>query len=126
MFLTKRVVRLSETDATGAIYFTNILKYATETFEEFLGASIFEENYLLPIVSAKATFLKPLFMGNEVVLQLISSKMGTTSIKLQTEIYIGDVLVCKVEVIHVATSKSEGKKIPIPPLLREYLSCLEL
>ena len=36
MFLYKRVVRIEDTDATGYIYFANLLKMGLEAFEEFL------------------------------------------------------------------------------------------
>ena len=70
MFQTKRIIRLSETDATGVIYFTNLFKFATETLEEFLetkGTNLLKmiqnSDYLLPIVSAKSTYLAPLFLA---------------------------------------------------------------
>ncbi len=126
MFSRARVVRLSETDATGVLYFTNTFKYATEVFEEFLGNRIQEGDYLLPVVSAKATFLKPLFVADQIELCLSLNKTGATSIELHTKIYKNGELIGNVEMIHVVTSKSTLKKIQIPMALQEYLLSLGL
>ena len=125
MFQTKRIIRLSETDATGVIYFTNLFKFATETLEEFLetkGTNLLKmiqnSDYLLPIVSAKSTYLAPLFLGDEIVLQLTLFRIGTSSIELHTDISKANQSVGKVEIIHVVTSKKTMQKMPIPAELK--------
>lgn len=127
MFLTKRRVRLSETDVTGVIYFTNLFKFAGEALEEFLETKgtnlskmIKNSDFLLPIVSAKSTYLAPIFLSDEITLTLTVIKMGTSSIEIHTDISKAGGLVGKVEIIHVVTSKATMKKMPISQELRSY------
>ena len=121
MFFSKRRVSLADTDATGILYFTNLLKFATEAFEEFLeskGSSLFQMisngEFLLPIVSVKSNYVAPLFVGDQIILKLRLAKIGTTSIELHTDIKKDDVLVGQVEIVHVFTSKATMKKVEIP------------
>ncbi len=120
-FCTKRVIRMSETDATGVLYFTNLLKFATETFEEFLAPLKFK-NYLLPIVSAKGSYSAPLFRNDEILLKLSAAKLGNSSIELYTRVEKGGIFVGSVEIIHVVTSLETKEKMLIPSELRELLN----
>jgi acyl-CoA thioesterase FadM len=120
-FSTKRVIRMSETDATGALYFTNLLKFATEAFEEFLGP-LNSKNYLLPIVSAKASYSAPIFLGDEIVLKLSVVRFGNSSIELYTSVEKEGAAVGTVEIIHVVTSLETKKKIFIPIELKTRLA----
>ena len=127
MFVTKRKVRLSETDVTGFIYFTNLFKFATEALEEFLETKgtnlskmIQNSDYLLPIVSAKSTYLAPISLSDEITLTLTVVRMGTSSIEIHTDISKGASPIGKVEIIHVATSKVTMKKMPISQELKSY------
>ncbi len=121
MFVTTRKVRLSETDMTGVIYFTNILKFATEALEEFLerkGINLLKmiqnSDYLLPIISAKCSYLAPIFLDDEITLTLSVVKMGTSSIEIHTDITKATKPVSKVEIVHVVVSKTIKEKMPIP------------
>ncbi len=131
MFVTKKIIRLSETDATGVIYFTNLFKFATEALEEFFetkGINLFKMiqsgDYLFPIVFAKSTYLAPIFLSDEITLTLSLIKMGTSSIEIQTDISKAISLVGRVEIVHVVTSKTTMKKMPIPEQLRAQLDKL--
>jgi acyl-CoA thioesterase FadM len=117
----KRRVRMSETDATGTLYFTNALKFATEVFEELIG---FDHNrdYLLPIVSAKSTFLAPLFLGDEIEISLKVGKIGTSSVEICTEIKKEGKIAAQTEIVHVALSKITKEKMDLPESLCRLLS----
>ena len=126
MFFSKRRVSLAETDATGILYFTNLLKFATEAFEEFLeskGSSLFQMisngEFLLPIVSAKSTYLAPLFVGDQITLKLTLAKMGNTSLELHTAIEKAGLLMGQVEIVHVVTSRATMKKVEIPSCFKK-------
>ncbi len=122
-FEAKRIIRMSETDATGALYFTNALKFATEAFEEFLGFD-HRSDYLLPIVSATSSFLTPLFLGDEITVKLKVGKIGTTSIEIRAEIKKGGKIAAQTEIIHVAVSRVTGEKIVLPLSLKIKLELL--
>jgi len=119
-FCQKRVVRMSETDATGSLYFTNFLKFAVEAFEEFL-EGVNSKDYLLPGVSAKSSYIAPLYRNDEILLKLSVTKIGNSSFELSTRIEKRGVQVGFVEIIHVVTSEATKQKISIPNLLKELL-----
>lgn len=112
MFEVKRTVRLSETDATGVMYFTNLMKFAVEAFEEYMESSpeLFKE-YLMPIVSAKGNYVAPLFQGDEIVLKMNIVRIGNSSVEIHTDVEKEGVLAGKVEIVHVTVSKESGKKV---------------
>ena len=110
--LVVRKIRLSETDATGRIYFTNLFKFVTEAFEEFLKG----KTYKIPIVSAKATYLAPLFWNDEIHITLTLAKLGKSSFELHGCIEKEGKVIGRTEIVHVFI---EG---PIPSELRECLA----
>lgn len=114
MFTLKKKIRLNETDATGVIYFTNLLKFATEAFEEFLNGEV----YSIPIVSAKGTYLAPLFWNDEIQIKLILAKIGNSSFELHSEVKKCEVVAGRTEIVHVFTGGS------IPSELRRRLDQL--
>ncbi len=91
-----RKVRLHETDATGILYFTELLKFATEAFEHYLAST----RYKQPIVSAKATYTAPLYWNDEVCVTLSVSHIGHHSFTLKTRVMKGEVLVGATEIVH--------------------------
>lgn len=126
MFFTKRKIRMSEIDVTGAIYFTNLLKFATEALEEFMETrhtNLFKtfqnSDYAFPIVSAKSSYLAPLCLSDEIVITLFLAKKGKSSLEFHTEITKGGRIVGRTEIVHVVISKTTGKKVMIPYLFEE-------
>ena len=115
LFSIKRKIHLSETDATGAIYFTELLKFATEAFEEFLEG----KRYEMPVVSAKATYSAPLRWNDEIEVKLSVARLGESSIELHGEIVREGAVVGRTEIVHVFTR--EGKKEIISEELREKI-----
>lgn len=115
MFETKRKIRLSETDATGVIYFTNILKYSVECFEEFLERKKIHlsQKEALPIVETKSQYLAPLRWGEEVCVSLTIHAIKNSSICLHYILQKEQNIVAKVEITHVLIDKqtSQAKEI---------------
>ncbi len=114
----ERTVRLSETDATGIIYFTNLFKYACESFEEYLenelkrgGHTFHTTNIALPIVDVKGVFLSQITTGDKVSISLEKLEKKRTSLIATTTIKKGETIVAKITIVHVAISKLTGKKI---------------
>jgi len=125
MFEIKRKIRMSETDATGAIYFTNQLKFATELFEHFLESKkMFEKEAFLPIVEAKSRYFAPLHWGDEILITLYFDLIEESSFVACTNILKNGVKVGETSIKHVLVSKEERKRITISEsfraILREY------
>lgn len=121
MFVRTRKIRLSDTDATGALYFTNQLKFAAELFEAFLeeidiplSTQIYEGDILFPIVDAKSQYLDKLKVGDEITLTLSCIERGHSSFVIETIIEKDQRLVGKTQITHVSVSKTTNKSVPIP------------
>lgn len=129
MFQEKRVVRLSETDATGVLYFTNLLKYAEEAFGGHLkklgidlGKLFAENDYLFPIVETRSKYFSPLFFGDEIFITHEILPLKRSSITLQTIFEKNEAKVGEVTITHVFTSKTTRKSIPIPDAFRNFFA----
>lgn len=129
MFRCKRAVRLSDTDATGVLYFSQQFRIALEAFEEFLescGLSLNQllkdKDYLIPIVHAEADYFSPLCVGSVVDIELTLKKRGTSSFTLGYRLFDGKEEKGSVTIVHVATSKIGWKAMPLPG---DLLHCLE-
>lgn len=129
MFKYQRTIRLSETDATGALYFSELLKLATETFEAFLiskGFSLHQmierEDFSMPIVNAQAEFFSPLKVGDQVDIHLHLSHKGTSSFTLATSMQLKGREAGKTSIVHVVVSKKTGKSMPIPSQVLQLLA----
>jgi YbgC/YbaW family acyl-CoA thioester hydrolase len=124
----QRKVALSETDATGVLYFTNLLKYATEAFESFLEERGFslasylrDSDYLFPIVEAKANYFHPLTLGDLFTMRIEVEKMGSRSLHLLTLFEKEGIKVGEARMVHVLISRKSQKSLYIPEALRQQL-----
>jgi len=123
MFAIKRKIRLSETDATGCIYFINQLRFASEALEAFLEErlgelrSIFQE-FQLPVVNVQSQYFSPLFWGDEIEIILTIKSIGNTSIEFQTLINKDGKKAGECFITHVFVSKKTNQSIEIPANLK--------
>ena len=128
MFSYKRVIRIQDTDATGVIYFANLLQIGLEAFEEFMrsqGFSLKEmirsKSFLLPIVHTEADFFFPLTVGDEVDINLTIKKIGTSSFTHCSDFILKEKNTGTCSIVHVAFSPSEKTSIPLPEKLLQAL-----
>lgn len=128
-----RRVQISDTDATGVIYFPALQKIAQEAFltylrERFnltLSDMIKREEYLLPIRHVSAEYFKPVFVDDLLECSLCITKVGETSLTYECTLFCSGVEVGKVAFVHVRISKKTGKPDPFPESMRIQLeSCI--
>lgn len=129
MFSYKRVIRVQDTDATGVIYFANLLQMGLEAFEEFMRVQDFSfqkmiesKELLMPIVHAEADFFAPLTVGDEVDIRLSIKQIGTTSFTHSSEFFLNGERTGVSSIVHVAFSPKEKEAIPLPKFLVKALS----
>lgn len=129
MFHYQRRIRLSETDATGLLYFAELLKLATETFEAYLISRdyklhemIHTASYMMPIVHAEADYFAPLRVGDQVDIELKLKQQGTSSFTLGSSIKLKGKEVGSVTIVHVVVSKESGKSMAVPSDILTLLS----
>lgn len=133
MYSYKRMIRVQDTDATGALYFANQFQIGLEAFEDFLcaqgfsiGEMIKKKHYLLPIVHAEADFFAPIHVSDTLELKLTFPKIGTTSFTHASEVFRKRERVGAVEVVHVVYCPEREEGIPIPEELKnKILTCSE-
>ena len=131
MFTYQRTIRLSETDATGVLYFSELLKLAEEALEAFLHTKNFTVNdlientpFLMPIVHAEADYVAPLKVGDVVDIELSLSEVGESSFTLQSRLLKEGVEAGRTKIIHVVISKKTGQGVPIPESVSTFLEAL--
>ena len=117
-FKKKVTVHMADTDSTGSLYFTAMLRMAAETFEKWLIAEGVElSGIALPIVHAEADYAQAMHLWDHVEITLRCSHIGTTSFTIE-----GDIGTCgKTRIVHVVTDDS-GNKCSIPKLLKNVLN----
>lgn len=109
IFQQTRTVKLSETDATGIVYFTNLFKYAAELFEEFwLRKNL---SFLFPIVHADGQFKKMVTFGDTIEVTLMTLKVNQTSLSAYYTILQGNQMVAEVTLTHVALDRVTKEKV---------------
>jgi 1,4-dihydroxy-2-naphthoyl-CoA hydrolase len=127
MFIYHTQIRLKDTDATGVLYFSEQFRMALEAFEEFLKergfslSQLLSSPYLMPIVHAEADYLAPLTVGDELQISLSVVKLGTSSVTTECFFRARNVVVGKVQIVHVVIEKETRTAVAIPDFLRKVL-----
>ncbi len=133
MFAHSRTVKLSETDATGIVYFTEIQKFAIEAFEEYLHTRGFgvlhiieSEEFLAPIVHITADYLMPITAGDLVSVHMTLEKIGVSSFTIKYEVKKdqSDFDVAIVKITQVTVDKQTKHATPISRALIDILKMI--
>lgn len=76
-FLFTRIIRFSDTDSAGVVYFSNVLSICHEAYEESLRVfavdlkSFFTSSQTAyPIVHASVDFYRPMYCGDEISISI--------------------------------------------------------
>lgn len=131
-FRYQRTIWMQDTDATGVLYFANQLQIALEAFETYLQSHQFsikdmiaKGDFLLPIVHTEADYFSPVFIGDQVDIELRVKSVGTTSLTLNFELYKEKEKVGTVLITHVVMSRQTKEAIPIPSALIKIISSIK-
>jgi len=122
-------IKFHETDAAGRLFFAHQLKLAHDAYEAFLQASglpladvIRDRPFALPIVHAESDYLKPLFVGDAIRIELTVARIGESSFTLNYTFFnAAGEKVGEASTVHVAVDEKNGRKIPLPEELRRIL-----
>ncbi len=127
-FIYNRTVRFQDTDAAGVVYFANVLGICHETYEESLEASSINiKNFFInpsvafPIVHTSVDFLRPMFVGDKLLISLIPQKIGVEKFEITYEITVGEVIVAKAITRHVCIDVSTRSKQELPDEIVQWL-----
>ena len=122
-------VRFQHTDPAGIVFFTNILVFCHEAYEEFLRASgmpledfLGKREHILPLGHAEADFKRPFRAGQLVTVRLRIGNVGERSFRVEYDLFgQGGEHLASAATAHICVEAATGKSAPIPPQLRALL-----
>jgi acyl-CoA thioester hydrolase len=120
-------VRYSECDLQGHVFNANYFSYfdialtelwrvAAGGYQEMLDAGVD-----LVVVEATARYKAPARFDDELVVEVIVSRLGTTSMRTDLRVLRDGVLLVEGEMVHVFIERDTTLKTPIPPAIRAGL-----
>lgn len=128
-----RIIRLSDTDAAGVIYFASLLSICHEAYEDCLAQTginlkqfFRDSETAIPIVHGEIDFFRPLFCGDRVLVNLSPQLLNKSSFEIAYQITVNEFLdkpVAKGLTRHVCINPSTRQKITIPELIQQALFC---
>ncbi|ELS05175.1 putative thioesterase [Xenococcus sp. PCC 7305] len=126
-FSYHRTIYLSDTDAAGVIYFANALKICHEAYETWLseiGISLprmlTEKTMAIPIVHADIDFLRPIFCGDQLQINLKPKLISDNEFCVDYQIFKQESLTRPLAIAktqHVCINPQIRSRIPLPQLI---------
>ncbi len=128
-----RSVRFQEVDAAGTIYFPRVLEYFADAYLEVLSRSgldlaaiLRERVWAAPLAHAEADFVRPLFFGDRVRVEVALAIVGNSSATFGYRIRGADDAIRSFgSTVHVFVDGKTFKPIDVPAALRAFLAKVE-
>jgi len=131
VFQYSRRVYLGDTDAAGVVYFARGLEICHEAYEESLAVfgislkqMLTDKKIALPIVRAEIDFLRPLFCGDRITINLTTELINSSEFIVSYQIFVDDhpsrVLV-KAQTKHVCINPNLRTRGDLPLKMLEWL-----
>ncbi|UCG61145.1 MAG: acyl-CoA thioesterase [Candidatus Zixiibacteriota bacterium] len=130
MHRTDSIVKLTDTDAAGILFYGNYFRLAHDAYESFIESVEFGLAYIindadiwLLIAHAGSDFKTSLRLGDKYAIEIRVDNIGRTSFTLKYDFLkpAGE-LIASVKTVHVAVSKATGKPVSLPEKLRDNLT----
>lgn len=132
MFNVQKRIYLSDTDAAGVVYFAKGLEICHEAYEESLAKAginlnqmIREGKTALPIVRAEIDFLRPLFCGDSIQINLATNLISNSEFAIAYQMFSIDNLeqiLVKAQTRHVCINPQIRRRINLPPAMQKWLN----
>lgn len=128
-FTHTRTIRFQDTDAAGVVYFANVLAMCHEAYEESLAASginlkSFFSNpaVAFPIVHASVDFIRPMFCGDKLLIQLTPKFLTDNEFEISYQIVAAaDKVVAQAITKHVCIDAARRTRIQLPEEISQWL-----
>lgn len=122
-------VRYADTDTMRVVYYANFLVWFESGRVELLRSrgivyrDIEHLGIFIPVIEVQANYLAPARFDDELLVKTRLTKIGTTSMRFENEVYKLPFmeLLCRGHTVHVAVD-GDGKPIPVPDEIRAKLS----
>lgn len=128
-----RRIYLSDTDAAGVVYFARGLDICHQAYEESLGSMgislkqmIATGDIALPIVHGEIDWLRPLFCGDQIQVNLNPSLINSSEFAIAYQIFLVDNLeqvLVNAQTRHVCINPQLRRRIDLPASMLEWLHC---
>ncbi|MCC0176985.1 acyl-CoA thioesterase [Waterburya agarophytonicola K14] len=135
-FQYSRRIYLADTDAAGVIYFAKGMEICHEAYEESLASSrinlkqiIEEKKIALPIVRGEIDFLRPLFCGDRITINLTTKLINSREFAVNYQIFHvanSDKILVKAKTNHVSIDPAKRIRIDLPTAILNWLEAYEI
>jgi 1,4-dihydroxy-2-naphthoyl-CoA hydrolase len=121
-------VQFRDTDAAGVVYFASILSICHVAYEASLVAAKIElksfvnnPEFAIPIAHVSADFLKPLYCGDRIEIQLTPTRIDDFKFEIAYRILISDRVAVTAMTRHVAIDPQLRKRRDLPASIVNWL-----
>lgn len=128
MFSSFTKVYFYDADPAGIIFYASLFKFAHLAYEDFMRSLnigrdlFFDKEVVLPIVHAEGNYLRPIKVGDELIIDVWVSRLMKSSFELSYKIYQVDLHEsAAAKTVHVCVSKKSFKKTELPKELHSKL-----
>jgi 1,4-dihydroxy-2-naphthoyl-CoA hydrolase len=132
LFEYSRTIRFADTDAAGVVYFANVLSICHEAYEASLASTginlkefFTKPSFALPIVHAEVNFLRAIFCGEQIIIQIfpvqLSENKFEISYKIKPNLEIENLL-ATAKTLHICIHNSTQTRSPLPPKILQWLN----
>ncbi|MBE9225899.1 acyl-CoA thioesterase [Phormidium sp. LEGE 05292] len=131
-FTYSRTIRFQDTDAAGVVYFANVLAICHEAYEESLNVSNINlqqffrnDDFAIPIVHASADFLRPMFCGDRILINLSINQLNSQKFEINYQINTPDnEIIAKAITRHICIDPNTRTRKEVPSEILYWLQLL--
>lgn len=126
---TSRAVRFQDVDAAGTVYYARVFEYFGDAYVALLERGGIDLRHMLaakevlaPLVHAEADYLSPLRFGDEIDVEVATTRVGRSSITIGYRILSGSRLCAVGHTVHVFVDAATFQSREVPPGIRAALT----
>jgi len=130
-FAYSRTVHFPDTDAAGVVFFARYLSICHEAYEEALAAAgiplgtfFADHGVVVPIAKTEASYLRPLFCGDKLRVDVHPTRLTDNSFALDYVIWktgAADKRAAVARTEHVCISSQTRERLTLPPALSAWI-----
>ncbi|AKC82016.1 thioesterase [Verrucomicrobia bacterium IMCC26134] len=130
-FAYARTVHFPDTDAAGVVFFARYLSICHEAYEEALAAAgiplgtfFADHGVVVPIAKTEASYLRPLFCGDKLRVDVHPTRLTDNSFALDYVIWktgAADKRAAVARTEHVCISSQTRERLTLPPALSAWI-----
>ena len=128
MLTIKRRINFYDCDPAGILFYGNIFFFCHTAYEELIASFNFKtnywqnENFVTPIITSNAEYIKPIKYGDKINVELGVSDLRKSSFELSYKcINQLNELCASVKTVHVFVDKKSWKKVELIPEIKNGL-----